>query len=196
VTTLPELVLPSFAAVAPGEAEVALRARFTRIYHQYAPRIRRFLLDLMRDAPLAADATQETFARAYRQPHAMRDDDSVAPWLFGIARNVSLEMRRARWRAERCATGMQVEAPDKCSVRWCSPEAELLDREALSVVEAALAKLSCDRRAALLLRMDHALSYEDIAGLMGWSLSKVKIEIFRAREVLRATYAEYQGGKR
>jgi len=29
---------------------------------------------------------------------------------------------------------------------------------------------------------------------MGWSLAKVKVEIFRAREVLRATLDEYRGG--
>jgi DNA-directed RNA polymerase specialized sigma24 family protein len=29
---------------------------------------------------------------------------------------------------------------------------------------------------------------------MGWSLSKVKIEIFRAREVLREALEEYRGG--
>ena len=34
---------------------------------------------------------------------------------------------------------------------------------------------------------------DEIAPLLGWSLSKVKIEIFRAREVLRATLEEYRG---
>jgi RNA polymerase sigma-70 factor (ECF subfamily) len=46
----------------------------------------------------------------------------------------------------------------------------------------------------LLLRCDHGLAYDEIAPLMGWSLSKVKVEIFRAREVLRATLQEYRGG--
>ena len=48
----------------------------------------------------------------------------------------------------------------------------------------------------LLLRLDHGLSYEDIAISMGRSLSTVKVEIFRAREVLRATLAKYEGGER
>ena len=42
----------------------------------------------------------------------------------------------------------------------------------------------------LLLRLDHGLSYDEIAGLMGFSVAKVKVEIFRAREVLRETMAE------
>ena len=76
-----------------------------------------------------------------------------------------------------------------------TPEAELLDREALTVVERALAKLPEERRSALVLRLDHGLAYDDIAAVMGWSLAKVKVEIFRAREVLRATFEEYRGGQ-
>ena len=76
-----------------------------------------------------------------------------------------------------------------------SPEATLLEREALAVVAQALSRLPEERKAALLLRLDHGLGYDEIAGAMGWSLAKVKVEIFRAREVLRATLKEYQGGE-
>ncbi len=82
-------------------------------------------------------------------------------------------------------------------VRARSPETQLLDREAVVVVTRALAQLPEDRRAALLLRLDHGLRhYDEIARAMGWSLSKVKVEIFRAREVLRATLGcgQYRGG--
>jgi RNA polymerase sigma-70 factor (ECF subfamily) len=47
-----------------------------------------------------------------------------------------------------------------------------------------------------MLRLDHGLSYDDIAGLMGWTLSKVKVEVHRAREVLREELAGYEGGSR
>jgi RNA polymerase sigma-70 factor (ECF subfamily) len=48
----------------------------------------------------------------------------------------------------------------------------------------------------LLLRLDHGLAYEDIAELMGWSLPKVKVELHRARQVLREELSKYQGGSR
>jgi RNA polymerase sigma-70 factor (ECF subfamily) len=72
------------------------------------------------------------------------------------------------------------------------PDANYLGREALRVVGAALEQLPEERRAMLLLRLDHGLSYDEIAVTMGCTLSKVKVEIFRAREVLRATRAEYE----
>ncbi len=169
-------------------------AGFTFLYVHHAPRIHRFLRDLLGDATLAADATQETFARAFHSHREiLRERERAVPWLFGIARNVSLEVRKARGRAARVfASSVHDEIASATGA--ASPEGDLLGREAARVIDRALAKLSDDRRAMLLLRLDHDFSYDDIATLMGFSLAKVKVEIHRAREVLRVTIAEYQRG--
>ena len=184
-------------AAAPGRGESRDRAvdeEFHALYLAHGGRIHRFLSDLLGDRALAADATQETFVRAFRQRDTFEAGRALAPWLFGIARNVSLEMRRARFRARRviAPASDHGDAPEP-RVPGC-PESELLGREALRVVEAAVERLSDDRRAMLLLRLDHCLSYDEIAVLMGFSIAKVKVEIFRAREVLRETMADYERG--
>jgi RNA polymerase sigma-70 factor (ECF subfamily) len=183
------------AAVAGLERVVPDEATLEAQYAELAPRILRFQRDLLGDAALAADATQETFIRAFRRVGELPHGTRLVPWVFGIARNVSLELRRARGRFRRVV--VDAPAPTQAQVvdrAARTPEAELLDREALEVVERALERLGEDRRAALLLRLDHGLAYEDIAQLMGWSLAKVKVEIFRAREVLRDAMSEYRGG--
>ena len=131
--------------------------------------------------------------RAYAHMEIVREGERAVPWLFGVARNVSLELRKARVRRGRVFTDDDAEdaMAGPCS-RGPTPEGELLDREALSVVDAALAKLSYDRRAMLLMSLDHGLEYADIAELMGFSLAKVKVEIFRGREILRETLAAYE----
>ena len=171
------------------------RAEISALYAKHATSIHRFLCDLLGDAALAADATQETFVHAFRRIDALRDSTRVTPWLFGVARNVSLELRKARWRSRRIfATDGEIPSASTAPSPHGSPEADLLGQEAVRVVSTAMAKLSEDRRAVLLLRLDHGLAYEDIAELMGWSLAKVKVEIHRAREVLRATLEEYEEG--
>jgi RNA polymerase sigma-70 factor (ECF subfamily) len=172
----------------------ALDQAFALVYGQQSARIHRFLRDLLGDAALAADATQETFVRAFRQREAFEQGRAIAPWLFGIARNVSLEMRRARHRARRviAVTNEEGDAPEPRAAG--SPESELLGREAVRIVGAAVERLSGDRRAMLLLRLDHGLSYDEIAELMGFSIAKVKVEIFRAREILRETMNDYERG--
>jgi RNA polymerase sigma-70 factor, ECF subfamily len=200
-TALAEARPQAHAGMAADEADD--RAALAELYARHASPIHRFLRDLLGDHALAADATQETFCRAHRRLGALDDRTRAAPWLFTIARNVSLEFRRARTRYGRVfvsdASGPSGEdmreACDAMS-RMGSPESVLLDQESLRVVATALGRLGEDRRAALLLRFDHGLAYEEIAEAMSWTLAKVKIEIFRAREVLRATLEEYRGGAR
>jgi RNA polymerase sigma-70 factor (ECF subfamily) len=169
-------------------------ATLVSMYGELAPRVHRFLRDLLGDATLASDATQETFVRAFRRVEELPRTTRLVPWVFGVARFVALEMRKARGRVRRVIDD-GVEADDRAmDTRARTPEDTLLDREAVAVVERALGRLPEERRAALLLRCDHGLAYDEIAPLMGWSLSTVKVEIFRAREVLRATLEEYRGG--
>ena len=162
--------------------EATERDAFARLYATLAPRIHRFLSDLLFDATLARDGTQETFARVLLHPHLSHDASRVVPFVFGIARNVSLELRKARVRAG-SATGNE---PETIAPPSACPEASLACQETAAALRAGLAELPEERRAILLLRLDHGLSYDDVATTMGVSLAKVKIEIFRAKEALRA----------
>jgi len=178
-----------------ADAELLARARaqdraaLQALYARFAPGVGRFLRDLLGDSAAAADATQETFVRAFRKLDTLRDDARLAPWLFGIARHIYLEQRKSRRREAH-------EPPsDDARIDGHTPEAALLGNEVARVVAAALGALSEDKRTVLILRIDHHLAYDEIAQLMGWSLAKVKVEIHRAREVLRAALARYEEGQ-
>src|SRR5439155_22584478 len=71
-------------------------AAFRAIFDRYAGSVRRFLRDLLRSDSSADEATQETFVRAHQKIEALREGDTLASWLFGIARNVYFEHRRER----------------------------------------------------------------------------------------------------
>lgn len=197
---LPRLGSPGSSALARSVDH----ARISALYKEHSTRIFRFLRDLLGDAAVAADATQETFVRALKklpdlQPLPGDDHDrdtegspSLAPWLFGIARNVSLEIRRSRFRATKYFAPAP---PDVDFAGHGSPETDYLGREALHIVNRTLEDMSEERRAMLLLRLDHGLSYDDIAVTMGCSLAKVKVEIFRARQVLRAAMTDDVGAR-
>lgn len=165
---------------------------FRAVYDAHARAVRRFLGDLLRDDAAADEATQETFVRAHARLGTLRAGDKVLPWLFGIARNVFYEELRARRRHLRSIADGE-ERGEQLD-RAPSPEGLLLGAEADAQLGAALAELGDERRAALVLRIDHGLDYDEIAAVMGWPLSKVKNEIHRARLVLRARLAKYVGG--
>ncbi len=166
--------------------EAALRD----LYAEHAPSILRFLTDLIGDRAGASDATQETFVRAFRRLDTLRPGAGFAPWLFGIARHVAMEQRRARRRRERVLVHEREEPEDRADTGG-SPEATLLGREAAAVLSRALETLSEERRAMLILRLDHGLSYEEIATTMECSVAKAKVEVHRARQSLREALSAY-----
>lgn len=144
---------------------------FRAVYDAHARSVRRFLGDLLRDDAAADEATQETFVRAHARMSTLRAGDKLLPWLFGIARNVFYEELRARRRHLRSMNEDQIdEEPDRSP----SPEGLLLGAEADAQLAGALAALGDERRAALVLRIDHGLDYDQIAAIMGWPSSKVK----------------------
>jgi RNA polymerase sigma-70 factor, ECF subfamily len=162
---------------------------FRQIYERHAPSVYRFLLHLLGDAAAAEEATQETFVRAHTRLRAMREGDKLLPWLFGIARNVCFETRRKTRRDQ----GAGDEELDEQVANVPNPEALLLRQEADALLARALQRIGPERRAALLLQMDHGLPYAEIASVLEWSVPKVKIEIHRARLRLRAELAKYLG---
>ncbi len=165
---------------------------FRAVYDSHAHAVRRFLGDLLRDDTAADEATQETFVRAHARLPSLASSDKALPWLFGIARNVFHEEVRARRRHLRAVDDEDDGAAEPDAAP--SPEGLLLDAEADRHLSAALGDLPEDRRAALLLRVDHELDYDEIGNVMGWPVSKVKNEIHRARLALRTRLAQYMGG--
>lgn len=185
-------ILPTFLPTAAADPT----ARDLRLlYERLAPAIHRFLRDLLRDDALASDATQETFIRAFRNAELLADPSRARPWLFGVARNVSLELRRARFRRSRVITDASDVVRERAPAPHACPEGACIEREEVELLDRALGELSEDRRAMLVLRLDHDLSYEEIATAMGFSLAKVKVELHRARELLRA-HVEAERGDR
>jgi RNA polymerase sigma-70 factor (ECF subfamily) len=171
-------------------AQAGDSAAFKALFERHVVAVRRFVRDLVRDRHLADDATQEVFARAHAQLVKLEDHDRFKPWILGIARNVAFEVRRVRQHEpiEEDDDGTPdavIPSPD--------PEALLLDRELEQHFTEALGVLSPRRRAALLLRLDHGLSYEEIARVFGWSIPTVKNEIHRARLKLRAALLPHLG---
>ncbi len=188
------------APAADGERPLLRRARagdpaaFRALFERHGPAVWRFLKDCFRDDAAADEATQETFVRAHGKLAALRDEERLASWLLGIARHVFLESRRTRG-VHLDVDGEDSEGLVEAVLPTPTPEDLLLDRETEALLAEALGTLREERRAVLLLRIDHGLAYEDIARVMGWTLPKVKNEIHRARLQLREQLAAHVGGR-
>jgi RNA polymerase sigma-70 factor (ECF subfamily) len=153
------------------QTDSALEASsFTDLYRTHARDVYRFALYLSGDPMLAEDIVSETFLRIWDSAVVRRE--TVRGYLFTIARNVFLhDVRRMR---------RQDPLEDRHTVA-ATVVRELESKEDLHATLAALQTLPEADRSALLLHAREGISYEEIARVLGLSLSAVKVKIHRAR---------------
>jgi RNA polymerase sigma-70 factor, ECF subfamily len=131
------------------------------------------------NADEAEDAVQETFLKAIQNLGSFRGDSELKTWLVRIALNVCYSARRRP-----LIESLQEEF---IALTTPSPERQVV-RQAL--LEEALSTLSVTRRAAYLLKIE-GWSLKEIGLAQGWSEPRVKVELFRTRQIL-AKWAGHQ----
>jgi RNA polymerase sigma-70 factor, ECF subfamily len=137
------------------------------------------------DGDQASDAVQEAFLSAYRNL-ARFLGGSVRSWLGRIAINAAMDAQRARKRRplqpypELEDDSWQPRAGDDAD-----PERTAVAAERSRVLATALAHITPDQRAAIVLFDVEGYDYQEIADLMGVSLGTVKSRIHRGRLALR-----------
>lgn len=145
---------------------------FSVLYQQYAAAVFRFALFLTSDRARAEDITSETFLRTWTSGTEVRAA-TVKGYLMTIARNVFLQQLREDRRRADLPPDVADTAPDAGRTAETRAELEQVLRD--------LQKLPEIDRAALLMRADQGLAYDEIAAALGVSLSAIKVKIHRAR---------------
>ena len=173
--------------VCQGDSEA-----FRLIFERYSRPVISFVYDMVDDRDLAEELTQETFVRAYRNLRTMRTDTKLSSWLFGIAKNVARESLRARARNNHI-----VDLGDKSVLDISDhrpvPVDQLLSKELNELIRRSLNALDEDKRLVFVLKVFHQCSYEEIAGITGFSLGKLKTDLHRARAEMRQRIRPYAG---
>jgi RNA polymerase sigma-70 factor (ECF subfamily) len=145
---------------------------FHSLYQSYAPQVHRFALFLCGDAALADDLTSETFVRAWTARGKIREA-TVKAYLFTIARN----LYRDHLRRNRRNTELDESIPDSGP----GLDSRTEHKAELEAVMAALRELPEADRAALLMRAQEGMSYEEIAHALDLQVTTVKVKVHRAR---------------
>ena len=132
----------------------------------------------------ASDLSQDVFLRAYRGLRRFRGGSSLATWLYRIGVNVCLNRVSVRKPQTE-----PIEAQQHADTRSESPPERLMSAERAARVRAAIAKLPRKQRAALILRMYHEMSHQEIAEVVGSSVGAVKANVFHALQNLKKLLA-------
>jgi RNA polymerase sigma-70 factor (ECF subfamily) len=170
---------------------------FAGLVEKYKQPVVNFICRTLRDETEAEDLAQNVFLQVYKSAHRYRVSAKFSTWLFTIARNLCLnEIRR---RSRHPAESLDVPHPehdDQPLHQFEDPKAALppealLRGELEQKIKQALAVLPENQRTAILLCQQEDLSYEEIAEVLGCSLSATKSLIHRGRETLKQKLRPY-----
>jgi RNA polymerase sigma-70 factor (ECF subfamily) len=173
------------------------RAAFAELVEKYRRSVMNLVYRSLRDETEAEDLAQNVFLQVYKSRSRYKRTAKFSTWLFTIAHNLCLNelRRRSRHPAESLeeTRGEREDQPQRQyeDKKVFLPTETLLHGELAQKIEEALAELPENQRTAILLCRQEDLSYEEIAEILGCSLSATKSLIHRGREVLKQKLKPY-----
>jgi RNA polymerase sigma-70 factor (ECF subfamily) len=169
--------------------ETALR----QLYDRYGALIFTLALRKLGDRGAAEEVLQDVFVRCWEHAGSYKTGaGTVVAWLFGIARNRAIDVRRSRLMHTRDRE--QEQLPDSDALRGIvdTGGADDVERVALRLsVAAALDELSPPQRQAIAMAYYDDLSQSEIARRLGEPLGTVKTRIRAGMERMRRSLAPH-----
>lgn len=159
-------------------------AAFTCLVETYQKRVYSVAYGIVHNPEDAMDVAQETFMRAWDKIGSWRGEASLSTWLCRIASNLALDIMRKR---KRVIPVQEVQFNPGQS--HPAAETEILHREQNTEISVAVANLPEDYRRLIVLRHTGEMSYQEMADLLGLSLTQVKNRLLRARQMLKLSLA-------
>jgi len=170
-------------------------AAYGELVRRYQDRLYHAIYRVVDNAEDALDVVQESFLNAYQSLNSFKGDAEFFTWLYRIAFNAAISLKRKRRPALRLEwdqdnrTGLE---PMDDSA-YSSPASQLERTEDEAVLQAALNRLSPEHRVVLVLKDLEGQKYEDIAEVLNVPIGTIRSRLHRARVELRDLLMEESG---
>jgi RNA polymerase sigma-70 factor (ECF subfamily) len=176
---------------------------FRELFDRYHRRAFAVALGVVKNKQDALDIVQDAFIKVHKHIQNFQGTASFYTWLYRIVMNLSIDhVRKAK-------KGRDLDYDDKVgrddenvagdgaivpTILGASPTKTVLRRELADAIHEALAGLSEDHRAVILLREVEGLSYEEMARVLEVPKGTIMSRLFHARRNMQAALADYVQG--
>lgn len=163
---------------------------YAELMRLYRDSIYFMLVRMVKNKDDAEDLTLMTFGKAFRYLDKYTPKYAFSTWLYRIALNNSIDFLRVKnnmpqYFEEDLYTSNTTSIIDKSEDNLQrTPEEEIIDKQRLQLLRAAVSELPDRYRRVIELRYYEDLAYEEIAERLSLTLSNVKIQIMRAKQML------------
>ena len=130
----------------------------------------------------ARDITQEVFVKAYENIEKFRADSKVSSWLYRIAYNLSMNWsERVKGRETQLDDGVAEALPEEAGGADEAFDRQLVLARIMEVIE----EIPLKYKVVIKLYYIEDKSYQEIADALGIPINTVKIQLLRAKELIR-----------
>ena len=154
---------------------VARASKVEQLYRELGPVVYRRCLRILGDRAAAQDATQEVFVKLLSNMERLEDRATVLPWIYRVATNHCLNLRRdSRRRGDDLAAG-DLENALESALSSCCPEAALRSQ----LVRKLLERFDEATRAIAVAVFVDGMNHEEVAETLGISRRTVSRKVDR-----------------
>ena len=181
---------------------VALRRRdpdaFSFLFDAYSDKIFRLAAGLLGDEDEAEGIVQESFLRLFSKLDQFEERARISTWLYRVAYNASIDHLRQRRPVQPLVDEVEQEEQTPVMptvfVDWSqAPETLFASAEAQVELDRCVARLPERLRSTFILRETEGLSTAETADILEIKPGTVKVQLHRARLLLRECLASYFG---
>jgi RNA polymerase sigma-70 factor (ECF subfamily) len=163
------------------ESRAGDRSAFERLVARHARSVFNAAYRILNHREDATDVTQTTFLRAYEHLDRCDPAQRFSGWLYRIAVNESLDVARARGRAEPMLDDPESDRDE--------PDETAAHGQLDAGLQRALMAIKVEYRTLVVLKHVQDRSYEEIAAILDCPVKTVKSRLFIARQALREVLA-------
>jgi RNA polymerase sigma-70 factor (ECF subfamily) len=161
---------------------------FEQIVRRYQRPVISLIVRMTADRARAEDLAQETFVKAFRSLKSFDSTRRLSSWLFRIAHNTTLDALRRLKPEVVELEGLSEGDPRRDPAAPAAPDP--LEQAALgAALNRSLLSLRPDYRAAIALRYDQQLPFDEIGRILGVPEVTARTYVHRARKELARSLA-------
>jgi RNA polymerase sigma-70 factor, ECF subfamily len=165
---------------------------FDQLVTRYRTRVFAMIYNMVHNEQDAWDLAQESFLKAWRSIRRFRGRSSFYTWIYRIVMNVTID-----WLRKKQVKGAGAEFDDAIALKEIDPASRTVPkadplphqrierREIRARIDKAIAQLSPEHRAVILMKETEDMQYHEIAEALGCSIGTVMSRLFYARKKLQ-----------
>lgn len=185
-----ERVAPARVGVRTTDRDEARRRRFVALVDSIRPELYNFAFRLAGSREEAEDLLQESYFKAYKYFHQLRDETKFKEWIFQITANQFKNFLRRKKKENTYYQDDTETVFVEQEKAQRNPDELLLQRDRSETVRRALALVSPKMRSVLVLFEIEGYSIEEVSRALGISRGTVKSRLHYARRKLREVLEE------